>query len=99
MLRPGNATANATADLIEVAELARAQLPAEAADQPVLVRAITAGTAGLAWHLHHHQLGFSLGLEMDAHMSARRSWACWRESGSRPLSPMAARGPARRSRS
>jgi DDE family transposase len=68
ILRPGNAAANATADLIEVAELARAQLPAEAADQQVLVRTDTAGTAGLAWHLHHHQLRFSLGLEIDEHV-------------------------------
>lgn len=68
VLRPGNATANATADLIEVAELARVQLPAEAADQPLLVRTDTAGTAGLAWHLHHHQLRYSLGLEIDEHV-------------------------------
>src|ERR671910_102169 len=38
VLRPGNAAANATADLVEVAELALAQLPALAGGQRVVMR-------------------------------------------------------------
>lgn len=49
VLRPGNAAANATADLVEVAELALAQLPALAADQRVVMRSDSAGaTLGLS---------------------------------------------------
>ena len=45
VLRPGNAAANATADLVEVAELALAQLPVLAADQRVVMRSDSAGAS------------------------------------------------------
>ena len=69
ILRPGNAPAGASDDLIELVDLALAQLPAAARDQPVLVRSDSAGASTrLAWHLRDDQVGFSLGMAIDAHL-------------------------------
>jgi len=62
-LRPGNAGSNTVADHIEVVDLALAQLPAAAADQPIVVRADTAGaTHGFTSWLRARGIGFSIGL-------------------------------------
>jgi hypothetical protein len=68
LLRPGNAAPGATADLVELVDLAVAQLPA--ADQrPVLVRSDSAGgSSKLAWHLRERGVGFTLGMQVDAHV-------------------------------
>jgi hypothetical protein len=67
LLRPGNAAAGAAGDLIELVDLALAQLPA--ADLPVLVRSDSAGASTrLAWHLRERGIGFSLGMQIDAHV-------------------------------
>jgi hypothetical protein len=69
ILRPGNAPAGGADDLIELVDLALAQLPTSAGDQPVLVRSDSAGASTrLAWHLHERQVGFSLGMPIDAHL-------------------------------
>jgi hypothetical protein len=69
LLRPGNAPAGGADDLIELVDLALAQLPAAARDQPVLVRSDSAGASTrLAWHLRDDQVGFSLGMPIDAHL-------------------------------
>ena len=67
ILRPGNAPAGATADLIELVDLALAQLPAD--ERPVLVGSDSAGGSGkLAWHLREQGVGFTLGMQIDAHV-------------------------------
>jgi hypothetical protein len=67
ILRPGNAPAGATADLIELVNLAVAQLPAD--ERPVLVRSDSAGgSSKLAWHLRERGIGFTLGMQIDAHV-------------------------------
>ena len=67
ILRPGNAPAGATADLIELVDLAVAQLPAD--ERPVLVRSDSAGgSSKLAWHLRERGIGFTLGMQIDAHV-------------------------------
>ena len=69
LLRPGNAPAGGADDLIKLVDLALAQLPASAREQPVLVRSDSAGASTqLAWHLGHDQVGFSLGMPIDAHL-------------------------------
>jgi hypothetical protein len=69
LLRPGNAAAGATDDLIELVDLALAQLAAAATAQPVLVRCDSAGASTrLAWHLREQGVGFSLGMPIDAHL-------------------------------
>jgi hypothetical protein len=69
LLRPGNAPAGGADDLIELVDLALAQLPAAAREQPVLVRSDSAGASTrLAWHLRDNQVGFSLGMPIDAHV-------------------------------
>jgi Transposase DDE domain group 1 len=69
LLRPGNAAPGAAEDLLELVELALAQLPAAAAGQPVLVRSDSAGASTrLAWHLRQRGVGFSLGMPVDAHV-------------------------------
>jgi Transposase DDE domain group 1 len=81
LLRPGNAAPGAANDLIVLVELALAQLPAAAADQPVLVRSDSAGASTrLAWHLGERGVGCSLGMPIDA-TSARRSWPNPRRPG------------------
>jgi hypothetical protein len=69
LLRPGNAPAGGADDLIALVDLALAQLPTSASDQPVLVRSDSAGASTrLAWHLHDQDVGFSLGMPIDAHL-------------------------------
>jgi hypothetical protein len=69
LLRPGNAPAGASDDLIALVELALAQLPVTPDEQPVLVRSDSAGASTrLAWHLRDQGLGFSLGMPIDAHV-------------------------------
>jgi hypothetical protein len=67
ILRPGNAPAGATADLIELVDLAVPQLPLD--ERPVLVRSDSAGgSSKLAWHLRERGIGFTLGMQIDAHV-------------------------------
>jgi hypothetical protein len=67
LLRPGNAAAGAAADLVELVDLALAQLPA--CDLPMLVRSDSAGASTrLAWHLRERGVGFSVGMPIDAHV-------------------------------
>jgi hypothetical protein len=68
LLRPGNAAAGDTDDLVELVDLALAQLPA--GDQrPVLVRSDSAGgSTRLAWHLRGRGVGFTLGMQVDQHV-------------------------------
>ena len=67
LLRPGNAPAGGSDDLIELVDLALAQLPTT--DQAVLVRSDSAGASTrLAWHLREERVGFSLGMPIDAHV-------------------------------
>ena len=69
LLRPGNAAPGAADDLIALVELALEQLPAAAADQPFLVRSVSAGASTrLAWHLRQRGVGFSVGMPIDAHV-------------------------------
>jgi Transposase DDE domain group 1 len=69
ILRPGNAPAGATDDLVELVDLALAQLPATSHTQPVLVRSDSAGgSSKLAWHLRQRGIEFSLGMQIDAHV-------------------------------
>jgi hypothetical protein len=66
-LRAGNAAPGAAADLVELVDLALAQLPAS--DLPVLVRSDSAGgSTRLAWHLRERGVGFTLGMQVDAHV-------------------------------
>jgi hypothetical protein len=67
LLRPGNAPPGATGDLVELVDLALAQLPDD--QRPVLVRSDSAGgSSKLAWHLRDQGVGFSLGMQVDAHV-------------------------------
>jgi hypothetical protein len=69
LLRPGNAPAGGAEDLIELVDLALAQLPATSHDQPVLVRSDSAGASTrLAWHLRDRGVGFSVGMQIDQHV-------------------------------
>ncbi|MGH2814821.1 MAG: IS1380 family transposase, partial [Actinomycetota bacterium] len=67
ILRPGNAAPGAADDLIELVDLALAQLPVD--QRPVLVRSDSAGgSTRLAWHLRQQGVGFTLGMQIDAHV-------------------------------
>jgi Transposase DDE domain group 1 len=67
LLRPGNAPPGASDDLVELVDLALAQLPAE--ERPVLVHSDSAGgSTGLAWHLRERGVGFTLGMRVDQHV-------------------------------
>jgi hypothetical protein len=69
LLRPGNAAPGAADDLVDLVDLALAQLPGSAGDLPVLVRSDSAGASTrLAWHLREHQVAFTLGMQIDAHV-------------------------------
>ena len=69
ILRPGNAAPGAADDLIELVDLALAQLPRSAGDQPVLVRSDSAGASTrLAWHRREREVAFTLGMPIDAHL-------------------------------
>jgi hypothetical protein len=71
ILRPGNAGSNSGQDHIEVIDLALAQLPSAARDQPLLVRADTGGaTHALTEHLRQHGVRFSVGLPADERVRA-----------------------------
>jgi hypothetical protein len=66
ILRPGNAGSNTAQDHLEVLDLALAQLPKAAWDQPILVRADTAGaTHGFTDHLRQRGIRFSISLPAD----------------------------------
>jgi hypothetical protein len=68
LLRPGNAAPGTTEDLIELVDLALAQIPA-GGGQPLLVRSDSAGgSSRLAWHLRDHGVAFTLGMQTDAHV-------------------------------
>ena len=61
MLRPGRANANTAADQIAVLDAALAALPDNQRDR-VLVRGDAgAGVQPLLWHIHHLELGYSVG--------------------------------------
>jgi hypothetical protein len=67
LLRPGNASPGAAGDLMELVDLALAQLPAD--ERPVLIRSDSAGgSTRLAWHLRERGIGFTLGMQIDAHV-------------------------------
>jgi hypothetical protein len=67
ILRPGNAPPGDTSDLVELVDLALAQLPA--GERPVLVRSDSAGgSTRLAWQLRDQGVGFSLGMQADQHV-------------------------------
>ena len=67
ILRPGNAPPGASDDLIELVDLALTQLPVD--QRPVLVRSDSAGgSSKLAWHLRQQGVGFTLGMQIDAHV-------------------------------
>jgi len=71
ILRPGNAGSNTAADHIELVDLALAQLPATARDQPIVVRADTGGaTHAFTDHLRHQGVGFSISLPADERVRA-----------------------------
>jgi hypothetical protein len=58
-------------DLVELADLALAQLPAAARDQPVLVRSDSAGAShGLVGHLRARGVAFSVGFDLDERVRA-----------------------------
>jgi hypothetical protein len=69
ILRPGNAAPGAADDLIALVDLALAQLPVTPDEQPTLVRSDSAGASTrLAWHLREHQVAFTFGMPIDAHV-------------------------------
>jgi DDE family transposase len=69
LLRPGNAPPGASDDLVELVELALAQLPTATDQRPVLVRSDSAGgSSKLAWHLRQRGSGFTLGMQVDQHV-------------------------------
>jgi hypothetical protein len=69
LLRPGNAPPGASDDLVELVELALAQLPIATDQRPVLVRSDSAGgSSKLAWHLRQRGIGFTLGMQVDHHV-------------------------------
>jgi Transposase DDE domain group 1 len=71
ILRPGNAGSNTAADHIDVVELALAQLPTAAGDQPILVRVDTGGaTHAFTDHLRARGIGFSISLPADERVRA-----------------------------
>jgi hypothetical protein len=71
ILRPGNAGSNTAQDHIEAIDLALAQLPKPARDQPLLVRADTGGaTHALLNHLRQRGVRFSISLPADERVRA-----------------------------
>jgi Transposase DDE domain group 1 len=71
ILRPGNAGSNTAADHIELVDLALAQLPRAAREQPLLIRADTGGaTHALVDHLRERSVRFSISLPADERVRA-----------------------------
>jgi hypothetical protein len=71
ILRPGNAGSNTATDHIELVDLALAQLPRAARDQPLLIRADTGGaTQALVDHLRERSVRFSISLPADERVRA-----------------------------
>jgi hypothetical protein len=71
ILRPGNAGSNTAADHVAVIDLALAQLPSAARDQPIVVRADTGGaTHALVGHLRERGVRFSVSLPADERVRA-----------------------------
>jgi hypothetical protein len=71
LLRPGNAGSNTATDHIQVVDLALAQLPPVAREQPTLVRADTGGAShALTDHLLQRGIGFSISLPADERVRA-----------------------------
>jgi Transposase DDE domain group 1 len=71
ILRPGNAGSNSATDHIEVVDLALAQLPRAARDQPLLVRADTGGaTHALVDRLRQRGVRFSVSLPANERVRA-----------------------------
>ena len=99
LLRAGNASPGATDDLIELVDLALVQLPATSQTQPVLVRSDSAGgSTRLAWHLRERGIGFTLGMQIDAHV--REAILASPSTPGRPRSsPTISHGMAQRSAS
>jgi Transposase DDE domain group 1 len=97
ILRPGNAAPGAAADLVELVDLALAQLPAD--ERPVLVRSDSAGgSSELAWHLRERGIGSPWACRSTP-TSARRSWPSPRWPGRPQSTPTARFALARRSAS
>ena len=66
ILRPGNAAANPAADHQDVVDLALAQLPTQARQQPILVRVDSAGaTHQFLDHRRALDVRFSVGFDLD----------------------------------
>jgi Transposase DDE domain group 1 len=71
ILRPGNAGSNTATDHIEVVDLALAQLPTAARDQPIVVRADTGGaTHAFTSYLRERGVRFSISLPADERVCA-----------------------------
>jgi hypothetical protein len=71
VLRPGNAGSNTASDHVEVVDLALAQLPPAARQQPILVRADTGGaTHAFTGHLRGRGVRFSISLPADERVRA-----------------------------
>jgi Transposase DDE domain group 1 len=95
LLRPGKASPGTAGDLIELVDLALAQLPAD--ERPVLVRSDSAGgSTRLAWHLRERGIGLPWGCRSTP-MSARRSSRSRSQRGHRrsSLTASLARAPRR----
>ncbi len=74
LLRPGNAAPGAADELIELVDLALAQLPSSTSDQPLLVQSDrAAASTRLAWHLHQQGSGSCSGCRSTP-TYVRRSW-------------------------
>jgi Transposase DDE domain group 1 len=91
ILRPGNAGSNTTADHIEVIDLALAQLPTAAHDQPRLVRADSGGaTHAFTSHLRERGVRFSVSLPADERVRAAVlavAADAWQPAASRAQAP------------
>ena len=97
ILRPGNAGSNTAQDHIEAIDLALAQLPKPARDQPLLVRADTGG-ATHAWLTTCASVACgSRSAGQPTNASAPRSSPCPQPPGSQPSSQRPA-APRRRGR-
>jgi hypothetical protein len=97
ILRPGNAGSNTAADHIEVVDLALAQLPRAARDQPILVRADTGGaTTGWSTTCASAGCGSRSACRLT-NASVPRCWPCPPMPGSPRSTPTARDAQAPRS--